>query len=135
MRQAILGDPITIYGDGCQVRDALYVDDAVAGWLGALDRIDQVSGRIFNLGGGPANTISLRELLRAIAELRGQPPAITYGDWRPGDQPWYVSDTRAIAGALDWSPRTSLRDGLRALDRWLVGRFAIPAPALREASA
>jgi CDP-paratose 2-epimerase len=135
LRQALLGDPITIYGDGCQVRDALYVDDAVAAWLGALDRIDQVSGRIFNLGGGPANTISLRELLRAIAELRGQPPAITYGDWRPGDQPWYVSDTRAIAGALDWSPRTSLRDGLRALDRWLVGRFAIPAPALREASA
>ena len=133
--QAIRGNPITIYGDGYQVRDALYVDDAVAAWLGALDRISQVSGRIFNLGGGPANTISLRELLKAIAELRGGVPAITYADWRPGDQPWYVSDTRAIAEAIEWSPRTSLREGLRALDRWLVGRFATAAPALREASA
>jgi CDP-paratose 2-epimerase len=132
--QAIRGNPITIYGDGYQVRDALYVDDAVAAWLGALDRINRVSGRIFNLGGGSANTISLRELLTAIAELRGQPPAVSYNGWRPGDQPWYVSDTRAIAGALDWSPRTPLGEGLRALDRWLVSRFGV-APVLQEVSA
>jgi CDP-paratose 2-epimerase len=134
--QAIRGNPITIYGDGYQVRDALYVDDAVAAWLGALDRVTQLSGRIFNLGGGPANAISLRELLQLITELRGEAPKFSFDDWRPGDQPWYVSDVRAIAQALDWSPRTGVREGLRGLERWLDGRFGrAPAASLQEASA
>ena len=134
--QAIRHNPITIYGDGYQVRDALYVDDAVAAWLAALDRINRVSGRIFNLGGGPANAISLRELLNLIAELRGEPPSLRFDAWRPGDQPWYISDIAAISRELDWSPRTPVRAGLRALERWLDSRFGIsPVPPLQEASA
>jgi CDP-paratose 2-epimerase len=130
--QALRGNPITIYGDGYQVRDALYVEDAVAAWLGVLDRINEVSGRIFNLGGGPANAVSLRELLHLIEELRGEPPEIRFDAWRPGDQPWYVSNIGAISQALDWSPRMPLRQGLGMLQGWIDRRFAEP---LREASA
>jgi CDP-paratose 2-epimerase len=123
MLQSIKRRPITIFGDGLQVRDALYVDDAVAAWLGTLDRIDAVSGRIFNLGGGPANAVSLLELLDLIAQLRGERPEVHFRGRRPGDQPWYVSDIRAIAKAIGWRPRVTLRNGLRLLERWLAGRY------------
>ncbi|MGE5537438.1 MAG: SDR family NAD(P)-dependent oxidoreductase [Gemmatimonas sp.] len=125
--QAIQGKPITIYGDGYQVRDALYVEDAVSAWLGALDRVDMVKGRIFNLGGGPENATSLREMMTLIEDLRGQAPDVRYGAWRPGDQPWYVSNIRAISDALDWRPKTSLRDGVRKLERWLSDRESASA--------
>jgi CDP-paratose 2-epimerase len=125
--QAIQGRPITIYGDGYQVRDALYIDDAVSAWIGALDRIDVVKGRVFNLGGGPANAASLREMMALIEDIRGQVPDVHYGPWRPGDQPWYVSNIRAIAEALGWRPRTTLRDGVRKLERWLCEREPRPA--------
>ena len=135
--RAIRGEPITIYGDGFQVRDALFIDDAVAAWLSALDRIDEVSGRVFNLGGGTANTISLREMMALIAELRGELPMVAFAEWRPGDQPWYVSDIRRISAALDWTPKVGLPEGLRALEHWLEKRFGRPTrmPALREARA
>lgn len=122
--QALQDRPITIYGDGYQVRDALFVEDAVAAWLGALDNIDAVKGHVFNVGGGLDNAISLRELLDLIAELKCSRPKILFGDWRPGDQPWYVSDIRSISRALGWQPRVSLRDGLSRLDHWLTTRFA-----------
>jgi len=124
--QAIQDHPITIYGDGYQVRDVLFVDDAVNAWIAALDRIDQASGRVFNLGGGPANSVSLREMLGLLSDLRGKNPEVRFAAWRPGDQRWYVSDIRSISRALDWTPRTSLRDGLQALERWLDARFSGP---------
>jgi CDP-paratose 2-epimerase len=136
--QAIRGRPITIYGDGLQVRDALHVFDAVAAWLAALDGIDEVSGRVFNLGGGPDNSLSLLELLNLISELRGETPEVRFDGWRSGDQPWYVSDTRAISTALGWQPRVGLRDGLRTLHHWLesrVGATATPAVARQEVRA
>jgi CDP-paratose 2-epimerase len=125
--QAIRGEPITVYGDGYQVRDALYIDDAVSAWTRALDRIEVVKGRVFNLGGGPENATSLREMMTLIEGLRGQAPEVRYGPWRPGDQPWYVSDIRAVAEALDWGPRTALRDGVRKLERWLCEREPRPS--------
>jgi CDP-paratose 2-epimerase len=129
--RAIRGEPITIYGDGCQVRDALFVDDAVNAWLTVLDNIDTVSGRIFNLGGGPQNTVSLRELIAMIGALRGEAPEVTYDAWRPGDQPWYVSDIRALSGALGWEPRIGFREGLSRLEGWLSQRFGDQKPPLR----
>ncbi|HTI88698.1 MAG TPA: GDP-mannose 4,6-dehydratase [Alphaproteobacteria bacterium] len=124
--KAIRGEPITIYGDGYQVRDGLYIDDAVNAWLAALDRIDVTRGRVFNLGGGPPNATSLREMMALIEDLRGQAPDVRYGPWRPGDQPWYVSNIRAIGEALGWAPRMSLRDGVRKLERWLAERELRP---------
>jgi CDP-paratose 2-epimerase len=126
MLQALAGNPITIYGDGLQVRDALHIDDAVAAWVAVLDRIDPLKGRVFNLGGGPANTVSLRELLDCIEQLRGERPEITYAAMRPGDQPWYVSDTRALHEATAWQPRIALPEGLRTLWQWLETRVARP---------
>jgi CDP-paratose 2-epimerase len=139
--QAIRNQPIIIYGDGYQVRDALFVQDAVDAWINALDGIDKVRGRIFNLGGGPANAVSLREMIALIGELRGRKPDCRFAEWRPGDQPWYISDTGAISRALGWQPRTAVPDGLRALNRWLDSRAwtpeaaPTPGPALQEVRA
>jgi CDP-paratose 2-epimerase len=135
--QAINDRPITIYGDGHQVRDALFVEDAVNAWIEALNRIDDVRGRVFNLGGGPLNAISLRGMLDLIGKLRGRNPDVRFDAWRPGDQPWYVSDIRAISRALDWKPHTAIPQGLRALERWLDRHTAdmAPEPQLLEARA
>ena len=121
--QAARGEPITIYGDGYQVRDALHVEDALAAWLGALDQIDTVRGEVFNLGGGADNSVSLRELLEIMTEMNRSPPAVRYDAWRPGDQPWYVSDTRKLQTALSWRPKVPLREGLQSLAQWLTARF------------
>lgn len=120
---AIRGNELTIYGDGNQVRDALHVSDAVNAWLAVLDRIALARGRVFNLGGGPANAISLLELIDRIADSTGRKAMYRFADWRPGDQPWYVTDTRALSTALGWTPQTPLADGLRSLHTWLDGRF------------
>ncbi|MBV9561428.1 MAG: NAD-dependent epimerase/dehydratase family protein [Bradyrhizobium sp.] len=120
---ALRGDRLTIYGDGCQVRDALYVADATAAWIAALDQIDRTHGRVFNLGGGPANSVSLLELIELLARLVGHEISFGFDDWRPGDQPWYVSDVGALSAAIGWRPTTSLPDGLASLQHWLQGRF------------
>ncbi|MCA1412629.1 SDR family NAD(P)-dependent oxidoreductase [Bradyrhizobium sp. NBAIM20] len=124
---AISGNPLTIYGDGKQVRDALHVSDAVSAWLAALDHIALARGRVFNLGGGPGNAVSLLELIDRITELTGRKVSYRFADWRPGDQPWYVTDTRALATALGWTPQMPLADGLRSLHTWLDGRFGSQA--------
>ena len=132
--KALRGEPVTIYGDGRQVRDALYVDDAVDAWLAALAGIDGLSGRAFNLGGGPNNTLSLLEMLDHVERLTGGRMRAAFGDWRPGDQLWYVSDTSAFAEAAGWRPKVGLGDGLARLCSWLrarEGKAEAPAsPAL-----
>jgi CDP-paratose 2-epimerase len=126
---AVLDRPIAIYGDGYQVRDALYVDDAVAAYLLALDNIEVVAGKAFNLGGGRANALSLRELLRHLRDMTGRMPVVSYHPWRPGDQRWYVSDTAAIATALGWRARVDVRSGLTKLLEWVKQAFSGTAAA------
>src|SRR6185437_8779985 len=87
MLRSILGEPLTIFGDGLQVRDALHVSDAAAAWIAVLENIGSVRGRVFNLGGGPENAISLLELIDQIVQMRGVAPALSFERWRPGDQP------------------------------------------------
>jgi CDP-paratose 2-epimerase len=128
MMHAIRRLPITIFGDGLQVRDALHITDAVAAWLAVLDHIETTAGRVFNLGGGPDNAISLLELLAAIEQLRGQSPVVSFKPWRPGDQPWYVSNSDAVSAATGWRARVSLREGLATLKQWLENRFGATAP-------
>src|SRR3954467_11189106 len=117
------GDHLTIYGDGYQVRDALHVSDAADAWLAALDHIALVRGRSFNLGGGRANSGSLLELIGLVSKYNGNDIEYAFADWRPGDQPWYVTNTRAKSAALGWKPKTSLQDGLTSLHKWLSERF------------
>ncbi len=127
------GQPLTIFGNGYQVRDALHVSDAANAWLGALERADQLSGRVFNLGGGPVHSTSLRELIAEIARMTGREVQHSFADWRPGDQPWYVTDTRGLAEALGWRPQIGLPEGLASLHDWLSTRFG--SSSKREASA
>ena len=117
---------------GYQVRDALHVADAVAAWVSVLDRFDAVRGRVFNLGGGPSNAISLRELLERIAVLHGNPPSVLFAAWRPGDQPWYVSNIEAIRSALRWEPQVPLAQGLPSLLGWIQERFGAHAAKAAE---
>ena len=116
---ATRGQRFTIFGDGKQIRDTLWIDDLINAYLAALDRIDDVAGEVFNLGGGPANTLSLRELV-AILETHFQRPLDpAFADWRPGDQPVFVADIRKAADRLDWSPRVSTGDGVARLLAWI----------------
>jgi len=117
---AVRGLPLTIYGDGKQVRDVLYIDDLVRAYLAAFRRIDAVAGEIFNIGGGPANTLSLLELLAMLRELTGRPVRAHHEGWRPGDQVIYVSDVRKAARRLGWAPSVSPAEGVRRLHAWVA---------------
>jgi CDP-paratose 2-epimerase len=119
--RALEGEPITLYGDGAQVRDILDVGDAVDAYMAAWTNIDRVAGRAFNLGGGPANAVSLRQLMRHIADLTGRAPKVSYSDWRAGDQRYFVADTRCIRSDLGLRPARDWREGVAALADWLVG--------------
>jgi CDP-paratose 2-epimerase len=118
VRQAMKGEPITIYGDGRQVRDLLFVDDLVRAMQMAHESMSVAAGEPFNLGGGATNSTSLLELLDEIRRLTAKPIHIDWGSQRLGDQKWYVADTSKIHNKLGWHPTTSIRDGIRALYDW-----------------
>jgi CDP-paratose 2-epimerase len=124
--KAARGEPITVYGDGKQVRDILHVRDAVAAYRAALDNIDAANGRAFNLGGGPRNAVSLRMLLRELASLLGREPAVVRQDWRAGDQLYFVADTARLRDAVGWEASIGWRDGLRDLADWVAGGLGLP---------
>jgi CDP-paratose 2-epimerase len=119
MISAALGKNITIYGDGKQSRDILHVDDVVRAMLGAVDRITDTAGGIYNLGGGPGNRLSLLELLADLGGRIQRPLAVKYAEWRPGDQRVYVSDIRRAQHVFGWSPSLGVRDGLDRLWSWI----------------
>jgi CDP-paratose 2-epimerase len=117
--KAIEHQPITIYGDGRQIRDVLFVDDLVEALLLARKNVRTISGQVFNIGGGVENTTSLRELLALIGELHECRPKIKAAHWRPGDQRYYVTDFSKFHTATGWSPRVDMRKGVRFLYDWL----------------
>ena len=117
---AVTGRPISIYGDGKQVRDMLYVDDLIAAYLSAFDQIDTVSGHIYNIGGGARNTLSIwAEFGPLLERLIGKRLEVRYGDWRPGDQPVYISDITMAERELNWKPAVAVEDGIERLVRWV----------------
>lgn len=117
---ASLGKPITIYGDGKQVRDLLHVDDLLDAFDVALDRIDSVAGRVYNVGGGPDHTLSVWvEFEPLLTRLLGREIPVSWDDWRPGDQRIYVSDIRKIERDLDWQPKISVTEGIERLVKWV----------------
>lgn len=117
--RALQGAGITLYGDGKQVRDILFVSDLVDALLRAMRDIDRLSGRAFNIGGGPNQAVSLREVIAMLEGLAGAPIETRLAAWRPGDQPYYVSDIRAFQVATGWRPQIDVHMGLAALHDWL----------------
>jgi CDP-paratose 2-epimerase len=118
---AVTGRPITIYGNGKQVRDLLHVDDLVRAFELASDRIVSTAGQVYNLGGGPENTLSIwAEFGPLLSEILGRPvvPA-AYQSWRPGDQPVFVADTGKARREFGWAPRVSVRHGIQRLVAWV----------------
>jgi CDP-paratose 2-epimerase len=109
---------ITIYGNGKQVRDLLFVDDLVRAFRLAVDRIDRAAGEVFNIGGGPSNSTSVWEFGQLVAELSGHDISVNFGDWRPGDQPCYISDIRKASQLLEWRPLIDKEAGVRRLWEW-----------------
>ena len=126
--RALRGEAITVYGDGKQVRDILHVNDAVAAYRAVLGAIDRVSGRAFNLGGGPANAVNLRMVLDEIAALTGSQVACENEGWRAGDQLYFVADTRRLTEAVLWRARIGWREGLRDLANWVAAEL-VPSGA------
>ncbi len=124
--RALEGKPITLYGDGHQVRDILDVSNAVDAYVQAWRRIDRVAGRAFNLGGGAGNAVSLRRLLAHIGDLTGRDVDVSYSDWRAGDQRYFVADTRLAEAELGLKPKVPWRDGVAALAEWLAGERGLP---------
>jgi CDP-paratose 2-epimerase len=118
--RALEGAPITLYGDGRQVRDLLYVDDLVDAFLAVLARADRLAGKAFNIGGGPTNTVSLLELVSLIQSIQGRAPEVRMADWRAADQRYYVSNTRRFREATGWSPQFDVPTGVKRLLRWLA---------------
>jgi CDP-paratose 2-epimerase len=138
--RALAEAPITIYGDGHQVRDALYAEDLVDAMTTAVDHIDHLAGRAFNIGGGPANAVSVQELLAILRELHGRLPPICHGAWRPADQRFYVSCLDSFMEAVGWRPRVSVAEGVERLYRHFRARRpadgrAVPAAGAPAAAA
>jgi CDP-paratose 2-epimerase len=120
------GTPITIYGDGKQVRDVLYVDDLLDAFDAAILNIDRVAGEVFNMGGGVENTLAIwSEFGPMLEELRGSAIPVRYGEWRPGDQKIYVSDIRKAEDVLNWRPRIGVKEGVETLYRWVHDNQAL----------
>lgn len=113
------GKPITIYGDGLQVRDILFVDDLVEAFLLAKEHAASVRAHAFNVGGGSANALNLLQLAKLLGDLRGLHPELRFQGWRCGDQRYYVSDIGSFHKLTGWMPRTNVRKGVAALCQWL----------------
>lgn len=132
LMRARSGEAIAVFGDGRQVRDILHVSDAVAAYRLLLDNIAILKGRAFNLGGGPANAVSLLQVIAEIERVLGRDVPCHFDEMRPGDQRWYVSDTAAFAQATGWRSRIGWRNGLRDLDRALDA-MEVAEPGRRRA--
>lgn len=113
----LLGKPITVYGNGKQVRDLLYVTDLVK----AYDKFiySDLRHEVFNIGGGPRNTISLLEFIEAIKKETGRQNPVSFDDWRPSDQKVYISDISKVKKALNWNPTISPQEGMKKIIEWV----------------
>jgi len=131
--QALRRRALTLYGDGLQVRDVLFVEDLADAMLLAHEHIDRTAGQAFNIGGGPGQAISLLELLDVIGELTGERPAFVTEPWRAADQRYYVSCTRRFEQIAGWRPRVGVRHGVERLLCWLAASSAAGDRAPLEA--
>jgi CDP-paratose 2-epimerase len=124
--RALDGAPVTVFGDGCQVRDVLYVEDLVEAFCVARANVTQLAGQAYNIGGGPQNTLSLLELLALLKERYAPSDQASFAPWRIGDQRYYVTDISRFSAATGWRPRTAPREGVAKLADWLERTVPLP---------
>jgi len=117
--QAMFDKEITIYGDGKQVRDVLYIDDLIDAYLLSYKNRKKVKGEIFNIGGGPQNQVSISEFIEYIKKKLNKPLKYKFSDWRPGDQKYFVSDNSKLYKYLNWTPKISMQEGVDKLIDWI----------------
>ena len=128
---ALLEKPITIYGDGKQVRDILFVNDLIECYFAAVRNIKNTNGQCFNIGGGSNNVISLHELVAMLGEFLGRKIALKYAGWRAGDQKIFVCDIRQAAQMFGWKPRVSSFEGVERLITWVNSEKALLASIVK----
>jgi CDP-paratose 2-epimerase len=116
---AMLDKPLTIYGDGKQVRDVLFIEDLADAYESAIKNIEKVKGQAFNIGGGPKNTMSLLELIKFLEKFFGKKIPLKFAEWRPGDQPVFVCDIAKAKKVFGWIPKTSPEAGVKLLYEWV----------------
>ena len=115
----VTGQPFTIFGDGKQIRDTLWVGDLIDAYEKGVEKIAEVSGEVFNVGGGPSNTMSLLELVAKLEKAFGRKLNPPFADWRPGDQRVFVADISKAQRLLDWTPKVSTDEGVERLIDWV----------------
>lgn len=121
MIAAITGKQITIYGDGKQIRDMLYIDDLLNGYDAAVENISVSAGQVYNIGGGPRNVISIwKEFGPLLGRMLNKKIPVIWDDWRPGDQKIYISDIRKVQQNLGWGPSVGIDVGAQKLIEWIL---------------
>lgn len=116
---SLLGQDITIFGDGKQVRDVLHVDDLLRAYDNAIRAPEKIAGQAFNIGGGPGHILSLIDLIEILEKRLGRKIPLKWADWRPGDQRVYVSDIRKLEQTLGWKPEVTVEKGVLQLVDWV----------------
>jgi len=116
---------ITIYGDGKQTRDILFIEDLLDAYLLAYERRDRTAGQIYNIGGGPENQLSLIELMQILEQTKGKEVQHSFADWRPGDQKVFVADIRKARTDLGWEPANNCRQGVEKLIAWVDSNLGL----------
>ncbi len=120
--------PITIFGDGNQVRDVLHIKDLLTLYDMAVQNRDSVRGKAYNIGGGPENILSLNELVKK-AKITTK---IKFDDWRPADQKYYVSNISKIKKDLGWRPTIGKDEGIKLLQKYVEKRWPLRLPKLQS---
>ena len=115
----LFNKPVTIFGNGKQVRDVLYVDDLIRAYDSALKNIKKTRGKAYTIGGGPRFSLSIWELFDILEKLSEKKFNHSFGPWRPGDQKVYVSDVSRAKKDFGWSPKVSPKEGVKKLYNWI----------------
>src|SRR5262249_37478009 len=130
--------PITIYGNGKQVRDVLYINDLVKAFRLAVEEIEVTAGQVYNIGGGPTNTLAVwKEFGQLLSGLKEKEIPVRFEKSRPGDQPCYFSDIRKASTHMRWQPRVNVETGVRLLREWVSANkdlFSTPSKGVSKAA-